>query len=200
MIVNSLGSFVTFIVMCVFAITKFKDGAWFVVILTPALVILFSSIHKHYRKVAASLSLENYSPPNRISRKKVVMPISGVHQGTMAALRFAKTLSDDITAVNVSTDVNETKKLQEKWETWGDGYRLVVLDSPFRLFIEPLLSYIEELDENKLPNEVILVIVPQFIPKHFWNNWLHTRTADTLRRVLLFRKDIVIMEVPILVD
>jgi amino acid transporter len=200
MIVNSLGSFVTFIVMCVFAITKFKDGAWFVVILTPALVILFSSIHKHYRKVADSLSLEKYSPPNRISRKKVVMPISGVHQGTLAALRFAKTLSDDITAVNVSTDVNETKKLQEKWETWGDGYRLVVLDSPFRLFIEPLLSYIEELDENKLPNEVILVIVPQFIPKHFWNNWLHTRTADTLRRVLLFRKDIVIMEVPILVD
>jgi len=128
------------------------------------------------------------------------MPISGVHQGTLAALRFAKTLSDDITAVNVSTDVNETKKLQEKWETWGDGYRLVVLDSPYRLFIEPLLSYIEELDENKLPNEVILVIVPQFIPKHFWNNWLHTRTADTLRRVLLFRKDIVIMEVPILVD
>jgi hypothetical protein len=128
------------------------------------------------------------------------MPISGVHQGTLAALRFAKTLSDDITAVHVSTDVNDTKKLQERWETWGDGYRLVVLDSPFRLFIEPLLSYIEELDENKLPNEVILVIVPQFIPRHFWNNWLHTRTADTLRRVLLFRKDIVIMETPILVD
>jgi amino acid transporter len=200
MIVNSLGSFVTFIVMIVFAVTKFKDGAWFVVILTPALVIVFSSIHRHYLKVAAGLSLDNYSPPNRISHKKVVMPISGVHQGTLAALRFAKTLSDDITAVNVSTDEKETQKLQEKWETWGDGYRLVVLNSPYRLFIEPLLSYIEELDENKLPNEVILVVVPQFVPKHFWNNWLHTRTADTLRRVLLFRKDIVIMEVPILVD
>jgi len=200
MILNSLGAVVTGIVLMVFAVTKFKDGAWFVIFLTPALVFVFSSIHRHYQKVAKNLSLETYSSPNRISHKKVVMPIGGVHVGTLSALRFAKTLSDDITAVHVSTDPDETKKLQGKWETWGDGYRLVVLDSPYRLFIEPLLSYIEELDESKLPNEVILVVVPQFIPKHFWNNWLHTRTADTLRRVLLFRKDIVIMEVPIVVD
>jgi hypothetical protein len=128
------------------------------------------------------------------------MPIGGVHQGTLAALRFAKTLSDDITVVHVSTDPVETKKLQEKWELWGDGYRLVVLDSPFRLFIEPLLSYIEELNDNKLPNEIITIVVPQFVPRHFWSNWLHTRTADTLRRILLFKKDIVIMEVPYQVD
>ena len=155
MIVNGLGSFVTAIVMLVFAITKFKDGAWFIVILIPILIMIFSSIHRHYEKVAANLTLDNFSPPNRISHKKVVMPIGGVHKGTLAALRFAKTLSDDITVVHVSTDPVETKKLQEKWEIWGDGYRLVVLDSPYRLFIEPLLSYIEELDENKLPHEVI---------------------------------------------
>ncbi len=200
MVLNSIGSSITAIVLIVFSVTKFKDGAWFVIFLTPFLVIVFSSIHRHYQKVAENLTLDNYLPPNRISHKKVVIPIGGVHKGTLAALRFAKTLSDDITAVHVSIDPDESKKLQGKWETWGDGYRLVILESPYRLFIEPLLSYIEELDENKLPNEVVLVIVPQFIPKHFWNNWLHTRTADTLRRVLLFRKDIVIMEVPILVD
>jgi hypothetical protein len=200
MFVNSLGALVTAIVMIVFAVTKFADGAWFVVILTPVLVILFNLIGKHYFKLAENLSLEHYAPPNRISYQKVVMPIGGVHQGTLAALRFAKTLSDDITVVHVSTDPIETKRLQEKWELWGDGYRLVVLDSPYRLFIEPLLSYIEELDANKLPNEIITVVVPQFVPRHFWNNWLHTRTADTLRRVLLFHKDIVIMEVPYQVD
>ena len=200
MFVNSLGALVTAIVMIVFAVTKFADGAWFVVILTPVLVILFNLIGKHYFKLAENLSLEHYAPPNRISYQKVVMPIGGVHQGTLAALRFAKTLSDDITVVHVSTDPVETKRLQEKWELWGDGYRLVVLDSPYRLFIEPLLSYIEELDANKLPNEIITVVVPQFVPRHFWNNWLHTRTADTLRRVLLFHKDIVIMEVPYQVD
>lgn len=200
MMVNSLGAIVTAIVMIVFAVTKFTDGAWFVVILTPVLVLIFNAIGKHYFKLADNLSLEHYTPSNRISYQKVVMPIGGVHQGTLAALRFAKTLSDDITVVHVSTDPVETKKLQEKWQLWGDGYRLVVLDSPYRLFIEPLLSYIEELDENKSPNEIITIVVPQFVPRHFWSNWLHTRTADTLRRVLLFKKDIVIMEVPYLVD
>ena len=200
MVVNSLGAVVTGIVMMVFAITKFKDGAWFVVILTPVLVFFFSSIHRHYMKVAATLSLENYVAPNRIVRQRVIMPIGGVHKSTMTALRYAKTLSDDITAVHVSIDPVETKKLQEKWEIWGDGYRLVVLDSPYRLFVEPLLEYIEELDETKAPNEIISIVVPQFIPKHIWNVWLHTNTADTLRRVLLYRKDIVIMEVPYQVD
>jgi amino acid transporter len=200
MLVNSLGSIVTAVVMVVFAVTKFKDGAWFVVFLTPALVIIFTSIHKHYQKLAQSLSLEHFTPPNRICRQKVVMPIGGVHQGTIAALRYAKTLSDDITVVHVSIDPIETKKLQEKWEMWGDGYRLVVLDSPYRLFVEPLLEYIEELDAAKQPNEIISVVVPQFVPRHFWNGWLHTKTAETLRRVLLFHKDIVIMEVPYIVD
>jgi amino acid transporter len=200
MFINGLGSVVTAIVMSVFAITKFKDGAWFVVLLTPIMVVMFSSIHRHYRKLANNLSLESFSPPSRISRQRVIMPIGGVHKGTLAALRYAKTLSDDITVVHVSIDPIETKRLQEKWELWGDGYRLVVLDSPYRLFIEPLLEYIEELDAAKQPNEIISIVVPQFIPKHFWNMWLHTNTADTLRRVLLYRKDIVIMEVPYQVD
>jgi len=200
MILNSLGAVVTGIVMLVFAITKFKDGAWFVVVLTPAIVLATSYIHRHYMKVAANLSLENYVAQNRIVRQRVIMPIGGVHKSTLAALRYARTLSDDITAVHVSIDPVETKRVQEKWDLWGDGYRLVVLESPYRLFVEPLLEYIEELDEAKGPNEIISIVVPQFIPKHIWNVWLHTNTADTLRKVLLYRKDIVIMEVPYQVD
>ncbi len=200
MAANALGAVMTAVVMVVFAITKFVDGAWTVILLIPALVWVFSSIHRHYQNLAADLSLEDFSAPNRIIRQRVIMPIGGVHKSTLSALRYAKTLSDDITAVHVSIDPVDTKKLQEKWEKWGDGHRLVVLDSPYRLFIEPLLEYIEELDAAKGPNEIISIVVPQFIPRHFWNGWLHTNTADTLRRVLLYRKDIVIMEVPYQVD
>ena len=128
------------------------------------------------------------------------MPISGVHKGTLAALRYAKTLSEDITVVHISSDPSENQKIQEKWQIWGDGYRLVMLDSPYRLFIEPLLTYIQEIDAKKQPNEIITIVVPQFVPKHWYVNMLHTHTADTLRRVLLFRKDIVITEVPYQVD
>ena len=196
MIINGLGSICTGVVMVVFAVTKFKDGAWIVVILTPTLVAIFSLIHSHYKHLGEQLSLDSYTPSPRVAHQKVIMPISGVHKGTLAALRFAKTLSDDITVVHISSDENENKKVQEKWKIWGDGYRLVILDSPYRLFIEPLLAYIDEIDAQKQPNEVINIVVPQFVPKHWYTNMLHTRTADTLRRVLLYRKDIVIMEVP----
>ena len=200
MIINGLGSVMTFIVMIVFAITKFKDGAWVVVILTPTLVSIFSMIHYHYKQVAKQLSLDAFTPQPIIAHQKVIMPVSGVHKGTLAALRYAKTLSDDITVVHISSDLAETKKVQEKWELWGDGFRLVVLDSPYRLFIEPLLAYIDELDKQMQPNEVISIIVPQFVTKHWYTNVLHTRTADTLRKALLNRKDIIILEVPYQVD
>jgi len=90
--------------------------------------------------------------------------------------------------------------VQERWNLWGDGYRLVVIESPYRLFIEPLLEYIEEIDRNRQPNEMISIVVPQFIPSRFYHSWLHSQTAETLRKVLMSRKDIVIMEVPYLVD
>ena len=196
MVINGFGSLCTAVVMVVFAVTKFKDGAWIVVLLTPTLVSIFFSIHHHYRNLAKQLSLEKYAPSPRVAHQKVIMPISGVHKGTLAALRYAKTLSDDITVVHISSNDAESKKLQEKWEIWGDGYRLVILDSPYRLFIEPLMAYIDEIDAQKQPNEVISIVVPQFIPKRWFTNFLHARTADTLRRLLLYRKDIVILEVP----
>jgi amino acid transporter len=200
MVINGFGSICTFVVMVVFAITKFADGAWIVVILTPSLVAIFSLIHSHYQKLAGQLSLESATPSLRVAHQKVIMPISGVHKGTLAALRYAKTLSDDITVVHISNDPTENQKIQEKWQIWGDGYRLVMLDSPYRLFIEPLLTYIEEIDSKKQPNEIITIVVPQFVPKHWYVNVLHTHTADTLRRVLLYRKDVVITEVPYQVD
>jgi amino acid transporter len=196
MVINGFGSICTAVVMVVFAVTKFKDGAWIVVLLTPTLVSIFFSIHHHYKNLAKQLSLEKYAPSPRVAHQKVIMPISGVHKGTLAALRFAKTLSDDITVVHISSNDAESKKLQEKWEIWGDGYRLVILDSPYRLFIEPLMAYIDEIDAQKQPNEVISIVVPQFVPKRWYTNFLHARTADTLRRLLLYRKDIIILEVP----
>jgi hypothetical protein len=128
------------------------------------------------------------------------MPISGVHSGTLAALEFASTLSDDVTIVHVSIDPVETSKVRAKWEIWGDGHRLVILNSPYRLFLEPLLDYIDKIAMIQLPNELITIVVPQFVPKHWWTNFLHMRTAESLRKVLLHRKNIVITEVPYQVD
>lgn len=197
MFINGFGSICTAVVMVVFAVTKFREGAWVVLIIIPILVSLFFTIHRHYKDLAAHLTLDRFSGlPARHSRHRVIMPVSGVHQGTLEALRYAKLLSDDVTAVHISLDPSETEKVQKKWKTWGEGTRLVVLDSPFRLFVEPLLAYIEEIVDHRQPNETITVVVPEFIPSKSWHNALHMRTAHVLRQELLSKHGVVVTDVP----
>ena len=196
MVINGFGSICTGIVMIVFAATKFRDGAWVVILIIPLMVMVFSAIHRHYLHLARQLSLENFKGMPRISRHRVILAVSGVHKGTLAALNYARTLSDDITAVHVSIDPEEAERVRQKWEIWGEGRRLVILDSPYRLFIEPLLEYIEELEKKRQPNEIITIVVPEFVPKKLLTGILHTQTATTLRLALLFHKGIVITSVP----
>jgi amino acid transporter len=197
MLVNGLGSLATATVAIVFATTKFLDGAWIVLVLTPVLVLVFFSIHRHYREVARELSLEGFSgSPVRHARHRVIMPISGMHQGTLEGLHYARLLSDDVTAVIVSMDPAETEKVQKKWLLWGEGTRLVVLDSPYRLLVEPLLRYLQGILDSRQPNETITIVVPQFIPARGWQNALHMRTAEVLRSELLSRSGVVVTDVP----
>jgi amino acid transporter len=196
MVINGFGSVLTAIVMMVFAVTKFRDGAYVVLIIIPVLIYFLSAIHRHYRSLASHLSLEDYGAPARVARHRVILPVSGVHRGSLAALRYARALSPDVTAVHVSVDPDEAEKLRQKWEKWGDGVRLVILESPYRLLMEPLLNYIEEIASERQPNETITIIVPQFVPKRWYHNLLHTQTALILRLALLFKPGIVITDVP----
>ena len=194
--INSLGAITTAIVTLIFAITKFVDGAWIIVLLLPAIVISFYAIHRHYATLAEDLSLEHYGQPPPQKRHRVLIPLSTVHQGTLEALDYALSLSDDVTVVHISIDADQTEKLRHKWSWWGKGVRLVVIESPFRTFLEPFLDYVNELCGILQPNERLTIIVPQFVPKHWWHNLLHTQTAFWLRFVLLNKKGVVITEVP----
>jgi amino acid transporter len=197
MLSNGFGAFCTGIVMLVFAITKFRDGAWIVLILTPVLISIFMWIRRHYLTVATRLSLEKYGePPPYNVRHRVIVPISNVHQGTLAALRYARMLSDDITAVHISMEPEDTEKVRRRWEAWGRGTRLVIVDSPYRLFLEPLLRYLEEILSSRQPNETITIVVPHFVPSKKVQNFLHMQTAEMLRRELLSTPGVVITEVP----
>ena len=200
MLVNGFGAVCTFIVMMVFAVTKFVDGAFVVLIVIPMLIVFFTGIHRHYRGLAGKLSLDEYGEPMRIGRHRVILPVSGVHQGSLAALHYAQALSTDVTAVHVAVDPEETDKLRAKWDKWGNGVRLVVLQSPYRLLLEPLIEYIEEVADKRQPGEIITIVVPQFIPRRWIFSFLHTQTALWLRFVLMFKKGIVITDVPYQVD
>ena len=197
MMINGFGAVCTAVVMVVFAVTKFREGAWVVLILTPVLVTIFFSIHHHYKGLAKKLSLDNYGviAPHTI-RHRVIMPVSGVHQGTLAALRYARMLSDDITAVHVTIEPADAEKVRQKWETWGEGIRMVMLDSPYRLFLEPLLGYIAEIAKQRQPGETITIVVPEFVAENRLTEVLHTNTADLLRSQLKRQHGIVIINVP----
>lgn len=197
MIINGFGALCTAVVMMVFAITKFKDGAYLVLILIPILVGVFWMIHRHYNNLAKNLSLDNFGViPPHTNRHRVIMPVSGVHQGTLAGLRYARMLSDDVTAVHIVIEPADAEKTRKKWETWGEGVRLVMLDSPYRLFIEPLLEYIADLAEKRQPGETITVVVPEFVSDNRLTDALHTNTANILRSQLKTQHGIVITNVP----
>jgi len=197
MVANGFGALCTAVVMLVFAVTKFHDGAYVVLFLIPVLVGALWLIHRHYNNLAKSLSLDNFGViPPHIIRHRVIMPVSGVHQGTLAALRYARMLSDDVTAVHVVIEPADAEKVRAKWETWGDGVRLVLLDSPYRLFVEPILGYISDIAAQRQPGETITIVVPEFVSDNRLTSALHTNTANILRDQLKNQHGIVITNVP----
>jgi hypothetical protein len=197
MVINGFGAICTAIVMIVFAVTKFSDGAYVVLILIPALVGIFWLIHIHYWGLAKKLSLDNFglAAPHS-TRHRVIMPVSGVHQGTLIALRYARILSDDVTAVHVMIDTAEADKIRRKWEKYGEGVRMVMLNSPYRLLLEPLLEYINEIALQRQAGETMTIVVPEFVSNNRLTSPLHMNTAELLRSQLKRQPGIVIIDVP----
>ena len=195
-VVNAVGAVATFVVLCVFIITKFVHGAWIVVVVIPVLVISFRAIQKHYLSVAKQLSVNGLDQLRPI-RHSVVVPISGLHRGVIAALEYAKSISHDnhVTAVYVDFEEDATAKLREKWERWGADVNLVVLPSPYRELTRPLLKYIKRIERQR-HDDVITVVLPEFIPAKWWQHILHNQSSLLLKGALLFKQGVIVTSVP----
>jgi hypothetical protein len=193
--INGLGAIATFVVLCVFILTKFIHGAWIVVVIIPLLVLMFRSIHKHYLGVAKQLSTEGLEPLHTINNI-VIVPISGIHRGVINALQYAKSISPDgVKAVYVDFDEEATARLRAKWEQWGSGVELVVLPSPYRELTRPLLRFIHRLG-RKGDDNFVTVVLPEFIPARWWQQLLHNQSSLLLKGSLLFKKSVVVVSVP----
>ena len=194
-VINTVGAVATFIVLCVFIATKFIHGAWIVVVVVPLLVFMFRAIHEHYVGVAKQLSTEGLEDLRPI-KHTVIVPISGIHRGVVGALQYAKSIAPDhVQAVYVDFDEEATAKLREKWERWGAGVKLVVLPSPYRELTRPLLRYISRL-ERKNGNDVVTVLLPEFVPAKWWQHLLHNQSSLMLKGALLFKKGVIVISVP----
>lgn len=193
--INGVGTIATFIVLMIFIVTKFIHGAWIVVFLIPFLVFVFRRIHRHYFDVAQQLSTEGLAPLRPIHHE-VIVPISGIHRGVIAALEYAKSIAPHhVTAVYVNLDEESTQKLREKWQQWGSGVNLVVVASPYRSLVRPLLNFIDRMKRSS-PGEVITIVLPEFVPAKWWQNLLHNQNTLFIKGALLFKKGVVVTNVP----
>jgi amino acid transporter len=195
LVINGIGAVATFVVLMIFIVTKFIHGAWIVVVVIPLLVQLFLRIHRHYVDVAEQLSTEGLAGLRPIHHE-VIVPISGIHRGVIAALEYAKSIAPHhVTAVYVNLDDVATQKLREKWQQWGSGVNLVVVASPYRSLARPLFNYVDRVRRSS-PNVIITVVLPEFVPAKWWQNLLHNQNTLFLKGALLFKRGVVVTNVP----
>jgi hypothetical protein len=194
LVINGTGAVVTGVVTLVIAVTKFTHGAWMVVLLIPVLVMAFKAVHRHYDVVAKELSLDNLVDEPPVTTTVLVL-VGDLHLGVVRALRFAQSLVPNPKAVYVETDPARTLRLQERWSKGGYGVPLVVLSSPYRSVLGPLFEYIERL-QRQSPDGMITIVIPEFVPRHWWQQVLHNQTALLVKGALLFRRGIVVVDVP----
>jgi amino acid transporter len=199
MLVNGIGAVVTGVVLLTLTVTKFKEGAWIVVVVVPLLVLVFAVMHRHYEEVADELSLEGLTGPPEFQHTVLVL-IGDVHRGVVRAVQYARTLAAPtaaVRAVYVETDPARTLKVEERWAKWGLGVPLVVLTSPYRSILRPLLDYIDQI-QSRGDDQMVTIVLPEFLPRRWWQHVLHNQTALLVKGALLFRRNIVVADVPYL--
>lgn len=188
-VISGVGAMATATVAVVQAVTKAAEGAWIVLILIPILVYAFHKVNTHYLRLGSQLRL---TPEDRFVplSNTVLVLIPSIHRGVLPALEYAKTLSSDVRAIHVETDPGDTPLLEERWEKYGVGIPLIILESPYRSLLGPLLDYLEEAKRER-PNYVITVVIPEFVPAKWWQKLLHNQSGLLVKFALLFRRDII---------
>jgi hypothetical protein len=194
LVINGTGAVVTGVVTLVIAVTKFTHGAWMVVLLIPVLVMVFKTVHRHYEAVATELSLDNVVDGPPVTTTVLVL-VGDLHLAVVRALRFAQSLVPNPKAVYVETDPARTLRLEERWSKGGYGVPLVVLPSPYRSVLGPLFEHIERI-QRQSPDGMIAIVIPEFVPRHWWQHVLHNQTALLVKGAFLFRRGIVVVDVP----
>lgn len=196
MLINGIGAFVTLCVLIIFSITKFTEGAWVVVLITPVLVWGITMVYRHYEAVGAELRIGIDQPLPEKQGLLVIVPIAGIHRVVASSLSYAKQLTDNVVAFYVALSDEDEEKMIERWDKWHPGVRLVVFKSRYRTINKPLMDFIERIDSHRDEKQTIIVMLPQFIAAKWWHRLLHNQSAHRIHKLIQSRRDIVVATVP----
>jgi hypothetical protein len=198
-VINGADAVLTSSILVIVAITKFALGAWIVIILIPIIVSFFLFIHRHYSRVAQQLRIEPGQLPSPTINQVVLVPIDDVNYASLRAIAFARTISHNAVVLHVSTNVDRAEKVKQKMKTYAPDMKLVILDSPLRAFVRPLLAYVDAL-HSQCADAFVTIVLPEFIPANWWEGFLHNRTAARLRKVFEVHPNVAVVLVPYLLD
>ena len=188
-IANGIGALATLTTLGVVILSKFLEGAWITVLLIPLIVLVFRKIFTHYHQVKKQLSLSGLPPSLKpVEATRVVIPISGIHRGMIDAVNFARSISDNVTAVYVELEAGAGEKARDEWESWWPDVPMVIVPSPYRSIVSPLMQYLEETDTQHNDGHLATVVLPEFIPGRWWQSLLHNQTAFLIKAALLYQR------------
>jgi amino acid transporter len=198
--INAIGCAATAVVAVVVTSVKFFDGAWFVVLLIPILVSMMLFIRREYDSQERELHVREdlvVSGPQR--EQRVVIPVNGINRAVIQAVNFGRTMSRDVRAVFVTEDTEEGEAIRDRWERQVPGVPLVIVESPYRAVISPVLAYLDVLDQAWPPDKeapITIVVLPEYVARHWWERLLYNQTAKRLKQAILGREHTVIADVP----
>jgi amino acid transporter len=194
--INGLGALTTGVIVLIVAASKFLAGAWLVMIMIPALVGLMWAIHVHYRRLELAIAPRSTIAVTRPPRPPlVIVPIARLDQPSIEAIAFARSIAPDALAVHITNDADAAAELRDRWSQFGGGAELVIVESPYRALIGPLLRYLDALQRQD-PDRRLLVVLSEVVPRHWWDNFLHNQTALRLKLRLFFRPNTIVADVP----
>ena len=200
-LINGMGTLATTIVSVVIISTKFLLGAWLVVVTIPIVIAIFIAIQRHYQYVAKRLSLQDLPPRNYLPKPiplvvthPAIVIVGQLNWGTVEALDYARTIADMVIAVHVDIGTTDREKLQNRWQDLESDISLVILDSPFRAVVAPIVEFVSDYEANN-PGVLTTVIIPTFVTKTWWEGLLHNQTALFLKSALLSKRSRIVTTV-----
>jgi amino acid transporter len=194
--INGLGTLTTAVVAVVVGTSNFFQGAWLVIVLVPILMFVLMAINRHYREMDEALALDHIDAAEEVAARPIVLvPIARLDRPARQAIAFANSISSEAVAVHVTNDPEAADEMRERWPEWAGSTELVVVESPYRALIGPLLAYMDAL-QRQAPDRPVLVVLSEFVPKHWWENLLHNQTALRLKLRLFARRNTIVADVP----
>jgi amino acid transporter len=200
LVINGLGAATTLVVALVVGVSNFTSGAWLVIVLVPLMMGMLTGIRRHYRAFDAALKTDAGATTVAATAEPIVIvPLARLDRPALGALAFARKLSERATAIHVTNDAADATALREQWTTLGNGMELVVVESPYRALMGPLLRYMDALQAQD-PSRPIVVVLSEIVPRHWWENFLHNQSSLRLKLRLFGRRNTIVADVPYHLD